>query len=156
MHSQSCFKILVSVVAAVSCIGCSTITQSEMQTLSLTATYNDQPVFPSCRLNNDKGSWSANAPANVAVRKSNEDLEVTCSAEGMPNGLLKAISRVAGSMFGNIIIGGGIGVLIDHTKGTGYVYPMQLPVKMGESVIVDKRNESSLKTEGAVRSVTAE
>ena len=121
--------------------GCSTITQSESQALSLTATYENKPVEATCHLKNDKGSWDAKAPANVTVRKSNEDLEVTCKREGMPDGILKAISRAAGSMFGNIIFGGGIGAIIDHSKGTGYDYPNQLPVKMGESVIVDRRTE---------------
>jgi hypothetical protein len=92
-------------------------------------------------LSNDKGSWNSKAPANVAVRKSGEDLDVTCKKEGIPDGLLKAISRAAGSMYGNIIFGGGIGALIDHSKGTGYDYPNQLPVKMGESVVVDKKTE---------------
>jgi len=132
----------ISFAAAVSSVGCSTITQSEGQPLSLTATYQGKPVDPECRLKNDKGSWDAKAPANVNVRKSNEDLEVTCKKEGMPDGLLKAISRAAGSMFGNIIFGGGIGALIDHSKGTGYDYPDQLPVKMGESVVVDKKQNS--------------
>ncbi|MBL8471550.1 MAG: hypothetical protein KF778_09680 [Rhodocyclaceae bacterium] len=119
--------------------GCSTITQSESQAVQLTATYEGKPVDPTCKIKNDKGGWEAKAPAMVSVRKSNEDLEVTCSKEGMPDGLLKAISRAAGSMFGNIIFGGGIGALIDHSKGTGYDYPDQLPVKMGKSVTVDKK-----------------
>jgi hypothetical protein len=59
----------------------------------------------------------------------------------MPDGILKAISRAAGSMFGNIVFGGGIGAIIDHSKGTGYDYPNMLPVKMGEAVVVDKRDE---------------
>jgi hypothetical protein len=42
-------------------------------------------------------------------------------------------------MWGNIIFGGGVGAIIDHNKGTGYDYPDQLPVKMGESVVVDKK-----------------
>ncbi|MGQ0512205.1 MAG: hypothetical protein ACT4P9_16510 [Betaproteobacteria bacterium] len=121
--------------------GCSTITQSESQSLSLTATYENKPVEASCQLKNDKGSWDSKSPANVSVRKSNEDLEVTCKREGMPDGILKAISRAAGSMFGNIIFGGGIGAIIDHNKGTGYDYPNQLPVRMGESVVVDKKTE---------------
>lgn len=129
----------VAIVATLSCVGCSTITQSENQSLALTATYQGQPVEPTCQLKNDKGSWDSKAPANVSVRKSNEDLEVTCKKDGMPDGLLKAISRAAGSMFGNIIFGGGIGALIDHSKGTGYDYPVQLPVKMGESVVIDKK-----------------
>ena len=121
--------------------GCSTITQSESQPLSLTATYENKPVEATCQLKNDKGTWDAKTPANVSVRKSNEDLEVTCKRDGMPDGILKAISRAAGSMFGNFLFGGGIGAIIDHNKGTGYDYPNQLPVKMGESVIVDRKTE---------------
>ena len=44
-------------------------------------------------------------------------------------------------MFGNIIFGGGIGAIIDHSKGTGYNYPDAVPVKMGRSVTVDRRDE---------------
>ncbi len=132
---------VVSCLSVLTSVGCSTITQSEGQPLSLTATYQGQPVEPKCELKNDKGSWDAKAPANVTVRKSNEDLMVTCKQEGMPDGLLKAISRAAGSMFGNIIFGGGIGAIIDHSKGTGYDYPDQLPVEMGKSVVVDKKGD---------------
>jgi len=138
---------VISFAAAISSVGCSTITQSEGQPLSLTASYQGKPVDPECRLKNDKGSWDAKAPANITVRKSNEDLEVTCKKEGMPDGILKAISRAAGSMFGNIVFGGGIGALIDHSKGTGYDYPDQLPVKMGESVVVDKKPRTAQTTQ---------
>lgn len=136
MRNRIC---VVAAIAGFSTVGCSTITQSESQSLALTATYQGNPVDPTCQLKNDKGSWESKAPANVTVRKSGEDLEVTCKKEGMPDGLLKAISRAAGSMFGNIIFGGGIGALIDHSKGTGYDYPDLLPVKMGEAVVVDKK-----------------
>jgi len=44
-------------------------------------------------------------------------------------------------MFGNIVFGGGIGAIIDHNTGKGYDYPNQLPVKMGEAVVVDKKAE---------------
>lgn len=143
LQGANVFAVL-AVAAAVS--GCSSITQSEMQPLSLTATYEGKPVEADCKINNDKGNWTARTPSNVSVRKSNEDLEVACKKEGMPDGILKAISRAAGSMFGNIIFGGGIGAIIDHNKGTGYDYPNQLPVKMGESVVVDKKNESAQQT----------
>ncbi len=126
-------------VAAVANVGCASITQSDSQSLALTATFQGKPVEPVCQLKNDRGAWDSKAPANVMVRKSGEDLDVTCKKEGMPDGLLKAISRAAGSMWGNIVFGGGIGALIDHNKGTGYDYPDQLIVKMGESVVVDKK-----------------
>lgn len=135
-------RVSISVLVVVAFSGCSSITQSESQTLALTATYQGKTVEPECRLSNDRGSWDAKAPANINVRKSGEDLSVTCKKDGMPDGLLKAISRAAGSMFGNIILGGGIGAMIDHSNGKGYDYPNQLPVKMGESVVVDKRDNA--------------
>lgn len=143
-------KFVFSLIVVSSTIsGCSSLTQGEMQTVALTASYEGNPVDAECKLNNDRGAWSAKSPMNVAVRKSGEDLEVTCKKEGMPDGLLKAISRAAGSMFGNIIFGGGIGAVIDHTKGTGYNYPNQLPVKMGESVVIDRKNENTSQTAAA-------
>lgn len=133
--------ILMSALVIIGLSGCSTITQDSAQSLALTTSYEGKPVDAECRIENDKGQWTAKAPANVSVRKSNEDLAVICKKEGMPDGLLKAISRAAGSMWGNILLGGGVGAIIDHSKGLGYDYPNQLPVKMGESVVVDKKFE---------------
>lgn len=65
------------------------------------------------------------------------------------DGILKAVSRAAGSMFGNIVFGGGIGALIDHNKGTGYNYPDQLPVKMGTSVVIDRKDQDTTKQAAA-------
>lgn len=134
----------IALAAAIGLTGCSTITQDTGQTLALTATHQGQPIDAECNVVNDKGQWTAKTPSNITVRKSNEDLNVTCKKEGLPDGLLKAVSRAAGSMFGNIVFGGGIGALVDHNTGKGYDYPNRLPVKMGESVVVDKRTENKL------------
>jgi hypothetical protein len=124
--------------------GCATITSSEMQSLALSTVDNDnKPVEgAACKLQNDKGSWEAKTPGFVSVRRSAEDLSVECSKDGQPNGILKAISRAAGGMFGNIVFGGGIGAIIDHTKGTGYNYPDALPVQMGKIKIVDRHGDT--------------
>lgn len=122
--------------------GCATITSSEMQQLALMAKEESGAVLEGakCTLRNDKGSWEGTTPGFVNVRRSAEDLNVECRKDGQKDGLLKAISRAAGGMFGNIVFGGGIGAIIDHNKGTGYNYPDALPVEMGKSVVVDRRN----------------
>lgn len=130
--------------------GCASITQSEMQRVSITATHDGKAVQDAeCSLTNDKGTWTAKAPTQVDVHKSGENLSVVCKKEGFVDGLLSAVSRAAGSMFGNIIFGGGIGALIDHNKGTGYDYPNSLPVQMGKSVTVDKKDEVAI-TQAAI------
>ncbi|WP_018410522.1 hypothetical protein [Methyloversatilis thermotolerans] len=124
-----------------------------MQTVTLqTRSSSGDPVDDTaCTLKNDKGSWTAKAPGNVSVRRSAEDLLVECKKNGMSDGFLRAISRSAGGMWGNIIFGGGIGAIIDHNKGTGYNYPDSLPVRMGESVVIDRRDEQAPKEDKVAR-----
>jgi hypothetical protein len=138
--------------------GCATITSSEMQSVTLN-TLNpkgDRVDQTRCTLKNDKGSWTATAPGNVMVRRSAEDLNVECKKDGMSDGFLRAISRSAGGMWGNIVLGGGIGAIIDHNKGTGYDYPNDLPVRMGESVTVDRRDEKNPGTQDAAGPAAAD
>jgi len=125
--------------------GCATITSNELQTVTLSArTGNGEAVDQAnCTLTNDRGSWKATAPGNVSVHRSAEDLAVECRKDGMSDGFLRAVSRAAGGMWGNIVLGGGIGAIIDHNKGTGYDYPDNLPVRMGESTTIDRRDEKS-------------
>lgn len=123
--------------------GCASITSSEMQTVSLNTRASDGQAVDKakCTLKNDKGAWEAASPGFVSIRRSAEDLMVECKKEGIADGFLRAISRAAGGMWGNIVFGGGIGAIIDHNKGTGYDYPNELPVKMGSSMTVDKKEE---------------
>jgi hypothetical protein len=131
--------------------GCASITGSETQQISLTTV--DEQTKPvtgvSCKLQNDKGSWEAKSPSFVTIRRSAEDMVVECQKDGHPVGMLKAISRAGGDMYGNIIFGGGIGALIDHNKGNGYNYPDLLPVEMGKSVVVDRKAQDDSKRPAA-------
>jgi hypothetical protein len=66
---------------------------------------------------------------------------VNCEKEGSEPGVATLISRANGGMFGNILIGGGVGAIIDHNKGTAYTYPSWIRVIMGKSLVFDRRNE---------------
>jgi hypothetical protein len=145
-------NIAVICIASLAFSGCATITSSEMQSLTLsTKTADGQAVDKAkCTLKNDKGTWELVSPGTITVHRSAEDLMVECKKEGIADGFLRAISRAAGGMWGNIIIGGGIGAIIDHTKGNGYNYPDDLPLKMGESVIVDRSQKQQSASAQAV------
>lgn len=138
------------VIAALSAGGCATITSSENQQLALTTKSEDGKAVEGvkCTFRNDKGSWEGVSPAFVTVRRSAEDLNVECKKDGMQDGMIRVVSRAAAGLFGNIIFGGGIGALIDHTKGTGYNYPDAVPVLMGRSGVVDRRDQGAPQTAG--------
>jgi hypothetical protein len=137
-------RFLLLCLASMSGSGCATITSNEMQPVSLTtkAATGEIVEKAKCSLRNDKGVWETESPAFVNIRRSSADLLVECKKDGHPDGFVRAISRAAAGMFGNIIFGGGIGALIDHSKGTGYNYPESLPVKMGASVVIDRKDEA--------------
>lgn len=133
---------LVVVLIALSAGGCATITSSEYQPVSI-STYDSKgaPLQKvRCQLQNDKGSWELQAPGYAQVHRSSEDLLVQCRKDGHPDGSARAVSRVAAGMFGNIVFGGGVGALIDHTKGTGYNYPDALNIRMGSAMVFDRRD----------------
>lgn len=123
--------------------GCATITGSETQNLSLQALDKSgaSVADAECSLRNDKGSWSAKPPTIAVVTRSAEDLLVQCEAKGQEPGTLRAVSRANSGLFGNIIFGGGVGALIDHSKGTAYDYPSIIRVVFGSSLVLDKREE---------------
>ena len=92
-----------------------------------------------CRLENDYGQQTVKTPATANVRRSSKDLHVTCVKAGEADGKGVAISRANAGLAGNIIFGGGIGMIIDHNKGTAYTYPQWVRVVMGKLLTFDRR-----------------
>ena len=78
---------------------------------------------PECKLENDYGHQTVKTPATVAVRRSSEDRQITCVKPGETDGRDIAISRATGGMAGSILLGGGIGAIINHNKCTACTYP---------------------------------
>ncbi len=124
-------------------VGCATITTSEMQSVMVTARLRSgEPVDKAeCTLQSPKGSWKVTTPSSVLVPRDAEDMQVECRKDGAPSGTARLVSRAHGGMFGNIIFGGVIGAVIDHSKGTGYEYPGTVEIVMGESRVIDRANE---------------
>ena len=71
-----------------------------------------------CKLENDYGLQKGITPVTINVRRSSKDLHIIRTKAGEADGRGVAISRANAGLAGNIIFGGGIGVIIDHNKGT--------------------------------------
>jgi hypothetical protein len=130
-----------ALVCAFAFSGCATLTGGDTQQVSLqTRGSADEPIEKAtCTLQNDKGSWNVQSPAVVKLHRSSDDLLVQCTKDGLPDGHLRAISAVKPALFGNILLGGGIGAIVDHSTGSAYDYPDDLSVKMGERLTADRR-----------------
>lgn len=94
-----------------------------------------------CRLTNDYGSITARSGETVQVRRSSKDLDIVCKDPQNPDATGRAISRANAGLAGNIIFGGGIGAIIDHSKGTAYTYPTWVQLVFGRLLVFDRSTE---------------
>jgi hypothetical protein len=124
---------VISFTLALALSGCASVTGSPDQSVSIqTKEQNGQEVTgAACELTNKRGTWFLTTPGSIVIHRSNDDMQVTCKKEGLENGRVEVVSATKGSMFGNIILGGGIGAIVDHNNGSAYEYPTLLEVIMG-------------------------
>lgn len=113
--------------------GCASITGTTNQSISVQTREQEGKEVPgaACELTNNKGKWFITSPGSVTVTRSNDDMQVLCNKQGSEPGRASVVSWIKGSMFGNIVFGGGIGAIIDHNTGAAYEYPTFIQVVMG-------------------------
>lgn len=121
--------LIVAVVFSTSLVtGCASVLKGNTQPVSIdTRPHSD--VY--CRLMNDKGAYTvASTPGSVVVRKSYQDLAVTCEKKGLKSETVNVKSSTGGAVFGNILLGGIVGSVVDCSTGAGYDYPSTIHVPL--------------------------
>lgn len=148
MNSQKCYKFVMSIAVVFTMSGCASITGSTTQNISIqTREASGKEVSEAkCELINKKGTYFVTTPGTITISRSNDDLQVTCRKDGFENGRAGVVSDTKGSMFGNIVLGGGIGAIIDHNNGSAYEYPSFVQVVMGAFTNIGKAREEQKQT----------
>ncbi len=118
--------------------GCASVTGSKLQPVSVQTIQDGKEIAgAACTLTNDAGKWFVTSPGSVTINKSTGDLAVDCKKEENLAGHEMVVSKANGSVWGNIIIGGGIGYIVDRNTGAGFDYPNSITVflrRMGEVI----------------------
>jgi hypothetical protein len=138
MNSTYCALAL-----AIACTGCASVVNDSTHPMKVdTKTQAGEVVTGAdCKLTNDSGVFTMKSGDTVQVRRSSKDLDITCTHASNPDAVARAISRANAGMWGNIIIGGGIGAIIDHNKGTAYTYPTWVQLVFGKTLVFDRTAE---------------
>jgi len=134
------WKGLVLILFFALCSGCASITGTTIQSVSVQTLGKDgkEASGCNCELSNKRGKWYVVSPGSVTISRSNDDLMVICTKDGLEPGRASVVSWTKGSMFGNIIFGGVVGAVIDHSDGSAYEYPTFFQVKMGGTITIDE------------------
>ena len=127
-----------SILALLAVTGCASVTGSKLQPVSVQTIEDSKEVAGAgCTLTNDAGKWFVTSPGSVTIQKSTGDLAVECVREKDSVGHENIVSKSNGAVWGNIILGGGIGYIVDRNTGAGFDYPNTITVilrKIGETV----------------------
>ena len=120
------FGLIISCILLTSCA--STMSGSSQ---NITVTSNVQGA--TCTLANDKGTWSLTTPGSAVITSSRVNLALTCVKDGYVNGVASLPSKHKDStIWGNVILGGGVGYIIDRKTGAAFIYPQQVTVNLAK------------------------
>ena len=94
---------------------CATILNSGDQTVRINSNLPAE-----VQITNAKGELvsTMTAPGSVSLSKQDAPYEVVVSAQGYSTQTVVLDSKTTGSFWGNLIIGGGIGMIVDYINGT--------------------------------------
>jgi hypothetical protein len=129
--------------AAMLCSGCASVTQGMTHSLRVEAATDKGELVAGaeCTLSNEDNSLAARSGDSVTVRRSAKDLTVSCTRQGLPEATARLVSRANMGLAGNILLGGAIGAMVDHSNGSAYTYPTWVRLVFGHYAVFDRRDE---------------
>lgn len=128
------FSIIIALLALT---GCASIAGDKMQPIMVQTIHDNIEISGiGCTLTNDAGSWFVTTPASALVHKSTGDLAVDCK-KGNLSGNQALVSKSNTAVWGNILLGGGIGYIVDRNTGAGFDYPATTTIMLRKIVDMD-------------------
>jgi hypothetical protein len=122
------YKRLFPLLLVPALASCASIVAGRFQTVNV-ETPDVQEA--QCKLSNHKGAWAVPAtPSPVLIHNSATDMVIVCEKAGYEKTTDHFASTVSPWLFGNILIGGIIGIIVDLSDGAGFVYDDKLIVAM--------------------------
>jgi len=114
-------------LALASLCGCASIVSGTKQTLLITT---PPTTGANCVLTNSAGMWTVSSPGSVTVKKTRQNIVITCTKDGWQEGFAAIPANYEDSTTGNIIAGGIIGLAVDVSTGAVTKYPNAFEVRM--------------------------
>lgn len=134
------FKCMTATVA-LALTGCASVTNDKWHAIKVETKDETGELVAGadCKLTNDRITVSGKSGDSIDMRRSSRDLLITCLHPSNPEASARAISRANAGMWGNIIIGGAVGAIVDHNVGTAYTYPTWVQLEFGKKLVFDRR-----------------
>jgi hypothetical protein len=141
-------RTIVAIVMMAGVSGCASVMSGTSQTLTL----DTIPSGADCSLTR-KGLVIGRVnptPGAVYVQRTHDDITVSCTREGYQTGSFLNKSGLEAATFGNIILGGLVGVFIDAASGANNKYDEKVRIVLAPT---DETQRATSPPEGALAAV---
>lgn len=120
-------KILLIISLSIVLTSCATITGDRSQAIQVTSNVEGAV----CSVANTEGQWTVETPGSVLVARDSGNLLLNCSKKGYKAASVSIESyHTNASTWGNIVLGGGIGYIVDRNTGAAFYYPSTINVAL--------------------------
>jgi hypothetical protein len=121
-----------AVLALLGVAACASVADGTSQNITVAT----DPTGAQCDLVREGKSIGiiGSTPGTINVAKDADDLIITCERDEYQSAKVTLVSKFTGATFGNIILGGGIGILIDAASGANNRYPDRADIIMTPAV----------------------
>lgn len=106
--------------------GCASVIEGSTDQMNVVT---NPPMNASCTFTNSRRVVTSAVPSTVSIKKSKSDINVVCNAPGATGEKLVE-SDIEPWVFGNVLIGGLVGLIVDWSTGATYDYPEQMTIPM--------------------------
>ena len=107
--------------------GCASIVEGTTQSIAITSTPQDGAK---CTAKSSEGTYYVTTPGNITVHKTKNDLDLVCTLAGFQDNHSVIPTHFNGATVGNVLLGGGVGLVIDAATGANFNYPTSFAVAM--------------------------
>jgi hypothetical protein len=123
-------SIFICGLSALSAAGCASIVDGSKQTI----TVSSSPDHADCTLSRNGIAIAhvASTPGTAEIEKTHDDILVACSKDGYQSGNTPDAADVDAVVFGNLILGGLIGITIDAATGAADKYDSEVHVTLAQ------------------------
>ncbi len=120
--------IVLSFAAASVLSACATVVSGTDSSVSIST----DPVGASCTISREGATLAQVTPTPGQARVSNSrlPLNIACTAPGREPASVQHESEFTGATLGNLILGGGIGLIVDAASGANHKYPPSVRVEL--------------------------
>jgi hypothetical protein len=143
---QNFYKNIKSLYIALLLVmgGCASVMMGSYQDIFIETKCGEKPVKAECSVSNEIGVWSVKTPGSIHLHKGYDELELNCKGESFD--LHKVYINSSGNLplYGNALVGGGIGAFTDIETRAGFDYPTKITfIVKSCNAVQDTREEVS-------------